>query len=54
MKKDLEKYWQTHRETIMHLAEQWGISVTLSLTEQQHGIEAAADLFLEEARRRGL
>jgi len=48
-----EEYWNTHREDIFHLAEQWGISVVLRLTELQHGVQAAIDLFLREAERRG-
>jgi hypothetical protein len=48
----LEEYWRIHREDIYHLAEQWGISVILSLVEVQHGIPSAVDLFLEEWRKR--
>jgi len=48
------EYWDTHREQIYHLAEQWGISVALRLCELQRGVDAAISLFLQEAERRGL
>jgi len=51
--KALKEFWNLNREQIFHLAEQWGISVVLNLTEQQCGISAAADLFLEESKRHG-
>lgn len=50
-KKTAEEFWKAHREQIQHLAEQWGISVVLNLTEQQCGIQRAIELFLEEARK---
>jgi len=49
----LEEFSKAHREQVHHLAEQWGISVVLALTEQQRGIAAAIKLFLEEAKKHG-